>query len=78
MEAVPQTAPRITHMACRGIASCVLTDYSISHEFEVYPGAHTSNVANRFQVQVIPFFSRTLAFDQKRLQRGKPSTKGGK
>jgi S-formylglutathione hydrolase FrmB len=55
-----------------------LTNYSISHEFEVYPGTHTSNVAIRFQEQVMPFFSRTLAFDQKRLQRGTATPKGGK
>lgn len=44
----------------------VLTNYSIPHDFEIYPGTHTSDVAVRFQDHVMPFFSRTLAFDQKR------------
>ncbi len=48
----------------------VLASYSIAHEFEIYSGTHTSNVAIRFQDHVIPFFSRTLAVDQKRQQQG--------
>jgi enterochelin esterase-like enzyme len=44
----------------------VLGNYSIAHEFEIYPGTHTSDVAVRFQEHVMPFFSRTLAFEQKR------------
>ena len=56
----------------------VLTTYSITHEFEVYPGTHTSDVANRFQEHVIPFFSSTLAFDRRQLQKGTATTKGGK
>jgi hypothetical protein len=43
-----------------------------------YPGTHTSDVAIRFQDHVMPFFSRTLAFDQKRLHGGTSTTKGGK
>ena len=43
-----------------------LASYSIAHEFEVYSGTHTSNVAVRFQDYVMPFFSRTLAFGPKR------------
>ena len=41
----------------------VLTAYGITHDFEVYPGTHTSNVAVRFQEHVLPFFGRTLSFD---------------
>lgn len=48
----------------------VLNGYSIAHDFEVYPGTHTSNVAVRFQEHVMPFFSRTLAFDPKRERQG--------
>lgn len=48
----------------------VLASYSITHEFEIYPGTHTSDVAVRFQDHVMPFFSRTLAFDPKREQQG--------
>ncbi len=40
----------------------VLTSYGIAHDFEVYPGTHTSNVAVRFQDHVLPFFSRSLSF----------------
>ena len=41
----------------------VLTNYGIKHDFEIYPGTHTSHVAVRFQEHVMPFFSRTLSFD---------------
>ena len=40
----------------------ILDGYRIPNGFEIYPGTHTSNVAFRFQDNVIPFFSRTLAF----------------
>jgi enterochelin esterase-like enzyme len=39
-----------------------LEAYGIGHDFEVYPGTHTSHVAVRFQDNVLPFFGRTLAF----------------
>ena len=39
-----------------------LTSYGIAHDFEIYPGTHTSDVAVRFQEHVMPFFSRTLSF----------------
>jgi len=42
----------------------VLTGYGIQHDFEIYPGTHTSHVAVRFQENVVPFFSRTLSFAQ--------------
>src|SRR6186997_3393653 len=41
----------------------VLANYGITHDFEIYPGTHTSKVAVRFQENVMPFFSRTLSFD---------------
>jgi S-formylglutathione hydrolase FrmB len=37
--------------------------YGLAHRFEIYPGTHTSKVADRFQNHVIGFFSRTLSFD---------------
>lgn len=40
----------------------VLETYGIANSFEVYPGTHTSQVADRFQNHVLPFFSRTLRF----------------
>lgn len=42
----------------------VLTTYGITHDFEIYPGTHTSHVAVRFQDHVLPFFSRTLSFER--------------
>ena len=38
----------------------VLDKYGIAESFEVYPGTHTSKVADRIQNHVIPFFSRNL------------------
>jgi enterochelin esterase-like enzyme len=40
-----------------------LTAYAITHDFEIYPGTHTSHVAVRFQQHVLPFFGRTLSFE---------------
>jgi enterochelin esterase-like enzyme len=39
-----------------------LDKYGIANSFEVYPGTHTSKVADRFQNHVMPFFSRSLCF----------------
>ena len=40
----------------------VLDSYGITNTFEVYPGTHTSAMADRFQNHVLPFFSRNLCF----------------
>jgi enterochelin esterase-like enzyme len=40
----------------------VLDKYGIANSFEVYPGTHTSKLADRFQNHVMPFFSRNLCF----------------
>jgi len=40
-----------------------LDRYSIANTFEVYPGTHTSKVADRFQNHVMRFFSQNLCFD---------------
>jgi enterochelin esterase-like enzyme len=40
----------------------VLDEYGIANRFEVYPGTHTSRVADRFQNHVLKFFSRNLCF----------------
>jgi enterochelin esterase-like enzyme len=37
-----------------------LDRYKIANSFEIYPGTHTSKVADRFQNHVLPFFHRTL------------------
>ena len=42
----------------------VLNRYGIAHGFEIYPGTHTSRVADRVQNRVLPFFSRTLCFTE--------------
>ena len=36
--------------------------YGIANSFEIYPGTHTSAVADRFQNHVLPFFSKNLCF----------------
>jgi len=43
-----------------GRLSDVLNSYGIAHDFEIYPGTHTSAVAVRFQNHVMPFFSEHL------------------
>jgi enterochelin esterase-like enzyme len=40
----------------------VLEKYGIASSFEIYPGTHTSRVADRFQNHVVPFFSKNLCF----------------
>lgn len=40
----------------------VLDKYGIPNTFQVYPGTHTSAVADRFQNHVLPFFSANLCF----------------
>ena len=42
----------------------VLDRYGISNSFEIYQGTHTSKLADRFQNKVMPFFSRSLCFEQ--------------
>ena len=42
----------------------VLDRYGIANSFEVYPGTHTSRVADRFQNHVMKFFSDTLTFSR--------------
>ncbi len=42
----------------------VLDGYSVANAFEVYPGTHTSAVADRFQNYVLPFFSKNLCFSE--------------
>ena len=42
----------------------VFRSYGFKHDFEIYPGNHTNNMAVRFRENVIPFFSRTLSFDR--------------
>jgi len=40
----------------------ILDNYGIANSFEIYPGTHTSAVADRFQNHVLPFFDRNLCF----------------
>jgi enterochelin esterase-like enzyme len=40
----------------------VLDKYGIANSFEIYPGTHTSAVADRFQNHVLKFFSDNLNF----------------
>jgi enterochelin esterase-like enzyme len=41
-----------------------LDRYQIVNTFEIYPGTHTSKVADRFQNHVLPFFHRTLCAEK--------------
>jgi enterochelin esterase-like enzyme len=41
-----------------------LDRYAIDHTFQVYPGTHTSKVAERFQDEVMPFFSRSVCVEK--------------
>jgi len=41
----------------------IFDKYGIANSFEIYPGTHTSAVADRFQNHVIPFFSKHLCFE---------------
>ncbi len=41
-----------------------LDRYRIANTFEIYPGTHTSKVADRFQNHVLPFFHRTLCAEK--------------
>jgi len=40
----------------------ILDNYGVGNSFEIYPGTHTSAVADRFQNHVLPFFSKNLCF----------------
>ena len=42
----------------------VLDKYGIPNSFEIYPGTHTSAVADRFQNHVMKFFSQNLCFKE--------------
>ncbi len=42
----------------------ILDSYGIANGFEIYPGTHTSAVADRFQNHVLPFFSKNLCFNE--------------
>ncbi|WP_010542700.1 alpha/beta hydrolase [Sphingomonas elodea] len=44
----------------------VLDRYGLANSFTIYPGDHTSAVADRFQNYVLPFFSKNLMFTGKR------------
>jgi enterochelin esterase-like enzyme len=41
----------------------IFDKYGIVNSFEIYPGTHTSAVADRFQNHVLPFFSKNLCFE---------------
>lgn len=44
----------------------VFDQYGIANTFEVYPGTHTSGVADRFQNHVLTFFSANLSLEARR------------
>lgn len=44
----------------------IFDKYGLANTFEVYSGTHTSAVADRFQNDVLPFFSKNLCFTESR------------
>ena len=36
----------------------------MAHTFEIYSGTHTSNIADRIEAKMMPFFSKNLAFGE--------------
>jgi S-formylglutathione hydrolase FrmB len=42
-----------------------LTRFGIAHTFETYEGDHGNRIPQRLEEHVLPFFSRTLSFDQR-------------
>jgi hypothetical protein len=42
----------------------VLTEYKVPHMYEVYPGTHVSQIPERLESKVLPFFSKNLVFAQ--------------
>jgi S-formylglutathione hydrolase FrmB len=42
----------------------IMDNYGIANSFEIYPGTHTSAVADRFQNHVMSFFSKNLCFEE--------------
>ena len=42
----------------------IFDKYGLANTFEIYPGTHTSAVADRFQNHVMPFFSKNLCFTE--------------
>jgi hypothetical protein len=53
----------------------VLDRYGIANSFEIYPGTHTSDVADRFQNHVLPFFSEKLDVTTPRSGKGTKSAR---
>lgn len=42
----------------------IFDKYGLANSFEIYPGTHTSAVADRFQNHVLPFFSQNFCFSE--------------
>jgi enterochelin esterase-like enzyme len=49
-----------------GILDEVLNRYEIQHTYETYDGTHISRIAERIETKTLPFFSKTLSFDETR------------
>ena len=44
----------------------ILNTYGMAHTFEIYSGTHTSNIADRIEAKMMPFFSKNLALENAR------------
>jgi S-formylglutathione hydrolase FrmB len=47
----------------------LLTDFSVSHSFELYEGTHTSKIAERLETKVLPYFTRNLSFEREKSRK---------
>jgi hypothetical protein len=43
-----------------------LTTFGVAHTFETYEGDHGNRIPQRLEEKVLPFFSNTLSFEQRR------------
>jgi S-formylglutathione hydrolase len=60
---------RVLIIAGNQLFDRLLTDFSISHSFEIYEGTHTSRIAERLETKVLPYFTRTLSFERQKSRR---------
>jgi pimeloyl-ACP methyl ester carboxylesterase len=68
-----RSRPSRSTSACRthssratGCSLTALTRFGVAHTFETYEGDHGNRIPQRLEEKVLPFFSNTLSFDQRR------------
>jgi S-formylglutathione hydrolase len=58
------TSDQLVSLASLAAMDTALTRAGVQHTFETYEGDHTNRIAMRLALRVLPFFSRTLDFDE--------------